>query len=51
MELFVFFAIYFAGFFSAMGMFLTLIFWDELSEYINDWKERIVVQWILWKHR
>jgi hypothetical protein len=51
MDLIVFFVIYFAGFFSAIGMFLTLIFWKELIESVGYWKERVIVKWLMWKHR
>ena len=51
MEVFVFFFIYFAGFFSAIGIFFTLIFWKELNNYTADLREKIIVQWLLWKHR
>ena len=58
MDLFMFFAIYFAGFITAVKLFLTIIYWKEIKDwiasigyYLQDIKDRIHCQWILWKHR
>ena len=46
-----FFAIYFAGFLTAVKMFLTIIYWKEIRAYLKDLFERTEVRWIMWKHR
>ena len=51
MDLFAFFLVYFAGFLTAVKMFLTIIYWKEIRSYIKDLIERLEVKWILWKHR
>jgi len=51
MDLFMFFAVYFAGFLTAVKLFLTIIYWKEISDYLRDLREILEVKWILWKHR
>lgn len=51
MDLFMFFAIYFAGFVTAVKMFFTIIYWKEIKSCLSNLKEKITCQWIMWKYR
>ena len=51
MDLFMFFAIYFAGFLTAVKMFFTIIYWKEIKSWMLAAREKIHCQWIMWKYR
>jgi hypothetical protein len=51
MDILMFLAVYFAGFFTAVNIFGTLIYWKEISDWLSDIKDRIHCQWILWKYK
>jgi hypothetical protein len=51
MDLIAFVMAFFAGFFSCLGMFLSLIYWDEIKDMLYNLRDRVHVRWILWKHR
>jgi len=58
MDLFMFFAMYFAGFLTAVKMFLTIIYWKEIKDWISEIKyslmnikDTVHCKWIMWKYK